>query len=118
METLRKVREFFHDVVVEFRRVAWPTRKEVVGSTSVVIVMVLVLAVFLAMGGSSAATRQAGDPQPTRTVEVRSGQTLWGIASELAEPGQIREMVYTIERLNSLPDATLTEGQVLAVPAE
>jgi preprotein translocase subunit SecE len=49
METLRKVREFFHDVVVEFRRVSWPTRKEVVGSTSVVIVMVLVLAVFLAV---------------------------------------------------------------------
>ncbi|HEX2483062.1 MAG TPA: preprotein translocase subunit SecE [Methylomirabilota bacterium] len=49
METLRKVREFFHDVLVEFRRVSWPTRKEVMGSTSVVIVMVLVLAVFLAV---------------------------------------------------------------------
>jgi preprotein translocase subunit SecE len=49
METLRKVREFFHDVLVEFRRVSWPTRNEVVGSTSVVIVMVLVLAVFLAV---------------------------------------------------------------------
>ncbi len=48
METLRKVREFFHDVLVEFRRVSWPTRKEVMGSTTVVIVMVLVLAVFLA----------------------------------------------------------------------
>jgi preprotein translocase subunit SecE len=49
MEALRKVREFFHDVLVEFRRVSWPTRKEVMGSTSVVIVMVLVLAVFLAV---------------------------------------------------------------------
>jgi preprotein translocase subunit SecE len=49
METLRKAREFFHDVLVEFRRVSWPTRKEVTGSTSVVIVMVLVLAVFLAV---------------------------------------------------------------------
>jgi preprotein translocase subunit SecE len=49
MEALRKVREFFHDVLVEFRRVSWPTRKEVTGSTSVVIVMVLVLAVFLAV---------------------------------------------------------------------
>jgi preprotein translocase subunit SecE len=49
METLRKVREFFHDVLVEFRRVSWPSRKEVMGSTSVVIVMVLVLAVFLAV---------------------------------------------------------------------
>jgi preprotein translocase subunit SecE len=49
MEALRKVREFFHDVLVEFRRVAWPTRKDVMGSTSVVIVMVAVLAVFLAV---------------------------------------------------------------------
>ncbi|MGH7357197.1 MAG: preprotein translocase subunit SecE [Candidatus Rokuibacteriota bacterium] len=49
MEALRKVREFFHDVLVEFKRVSWPTRKEVAGSTSVVIVMVLVLAVFLAV---------------------------------------------------------------------
>ena len=48
MEALRKVRDFFHDVLVEFRRVSWPTRKEVTGSTSVVIVMVIVLAVFLA----------------------------------------------------------------------
>jgi preprotein translocase subunit SecE len=49
MEALRKAREFFHDVLVEFRRVSWPTRKDVMGSTSVVIVMVIVLAVFLAV---------------------------------------------------------------------
>ena len=48
MEFLKKVREFFHDVVVEFRRVSWPSRREVVGSTTVVVVMVFVLAVFLA----------------------------------------------------------------------
>ena len=77
----------------------------------------LVLVAFLAAGGSSVATRQAGDPAPIRTVEVQEGQTLWSIASEIAEPGEIRDMVYTIERLNSLPDATLTEGQVIAVPA-
>ena len=49
MEALRKVRDFFHDVLVEFRRVSWPSRQEVIGSTSVVIVMVLVLAVVLAV---------------------------------------------------------------------
>jgi preprotein translocase subunit SecE len=49
MELVRKVREFFHEVVAEFRRVTWPTRKEVAGSTSVVIVMVVILAVFLAV---------------------------------------------------------------------
>jgi preprotein translocase subunit SecE len=47
MEFLNKVREFFHDVLVEFRKVSWPSRREVMGSTTVVIVVVLVLAVFL-----------------------------------------------------------------------
>jgi preprotein translocase subunit SecE len=42
-----KIRGFFHDVVVEFRKVSWPSRREVMGSTTVVIVVVLVLAVFL-----------------------------------------------------------------------
>ncbi|PYM58832.1 MAG: preprotein translocase subunit SecE [Candidatus Rokuibacteriota bacterium] len=49
MESLKRVREFFHDVLVEFRRVSWPSRREVTGSTAVVIVMVLVLAAFLAV---------------------------------------------------------------------
>jgi preprotein translocase subunit SecE len=48
MEFLQKVRDFFRDVMVEFRRVSWPSRREVAGSTAVVVVMVLVLAVFLA----------------------------------------------------------------------
>jgi preprotein translocase subunit SecE len=49
MELVRKLREFFHDVVIEFRKVSWPSRREVSGSTTVVIVVVLVLAVFLAV---------------------------------------------------------------------
>lgn len=48
MELVRKLREFFHDVLVEFRKVSWPSRREVMGSTTVVIVVVVVLAVFLA----------------------------------------------------------------------
>jgi preprotein translocase subunit SecE len=47
VEFFQKIREFFHDVVVEFRKVSWPSRREVVGSTTVVIVVVLVLAAFL-----------------------------------------------------------------------
>ena len=76
----------------------------------------LVLVAFLASGGASVATRQPGDPAPMRTIEVQRGDSLWAIAAEVAEPGEIRDMVYTIEKLNSLPDATLTEGQLLAVP--
>jgi len=47
MEFLNKIREFFHDVVIEFRKVSWPSRREVTGSTAVVIIVVLALAVFL-----------------------------------------------------------------------
>ncbi len=46
-QALATVREFLHDVVVEFRKVSWPSRREVMGSTTVVIVVVLALAVFL-----------------------------------------------------------------------
>jgi preprotein translocase subunit SecE len=60
MEFLRKVRDFFHDVLVEFRKVTWPSRREVMGSTTVVIIVVLVLAVFLYLvdQGLSAAVYQ------------------------------------------------------------
>jgi preprotein translocase subunit SecE len=47
-KALGSIREFFHEVLVEFRKVSWPGRREVMGSTTVVIVVVLVLAAFLA----------------------------------------------------------------------
>ena len=53
---------------------------------------------------------------PTRTVTVHSGDTLWAIASDLAEPGEVRAMVHQIEELNALPGAGLQAGQRLAVP--
>jgi preprotein translocase subunit SecE len=42
-----KVHAFFREVRVEFGKVSWPNRREVTGSTTVVIVVVLVLALFL-----------------------------------------------------------------------
>ncbi|HJQ36397.1 MAG TPA: preprotein translocase subunit SecE [Thermoanaerobaculia bacterium] len=40
-------REFFRDVNSEMRKVTWPTRNEVVGTTAVVIVSTIVFALFL-----------------------------------------------------------------------
>ena len=51
-----------------------------------------------------------------RIVEVHPGDTLYGIAGDLAKPGHIREMVHRIQELNSLPGGQITEGQKLAVP--
>ena len=49
-------------------------------------------------------------------VEVQPGDTLYGIAGDLAEPGDMRAMVHRIQQLNSLPGGQITEGQKLAVP--
>ncbi len=41
------VREFFRDTRAEMTKVTWPTKNEVVGTTTVVIVATIVFALFL-----------------------------------------------------------------------
>jgi preprotein translocase subunit SecE len=45
----KKISEFFQDVKLELKKVVFPTRKEVIGSTWVVIVSVLIASVFLGL---------------------------------------------------------------------
>ena len=66
--------------------------------------------------GESAATGKANAPMQTRTVEVGEGDNLWQIASTVAEPGEVREMIHQIEELNALSGVGLVEGQEIAVP--
>jgi preprotein translocase subunit SecE len=42
-----RVKEFFREVSAELRKVSYPTRAETIGSTSVVLVFVLAVAIFL-----------------------------------------------------------------------
>ena len=51
-----KVSEFLGDVKSELQKVTWPTRKETYGSTVVVIVLVLMVAVFLWVVDSALST--------------------------------------------------------------
>jgi preprotein translocase subunit SecE len=44
-----KLRDFLTEVTAELKKSAWPTRKELMDSTFVVIVTVLILGVFVAM---------------------------------------------------------------------
>jgi preprotein translocase subunit SecE len=44
---IEKTKEFFRDVKVEMRKVVYPTRDELTGSTWVVIITVVVISVFL-----------------------------------------------------------------------
>ncbi|MEJ5375645.1 MAG: preprotein translocase subunit SecE [bacterium] len=44
-----KVVQFFKEVKAELKRVTWPTRKETLGATSVVLVLVAIMAFFLGL---------------------------------------------------------------------
>jgi hypothetical protein len=78
--------------------------------------LALVLGTMTVFGGWATATLSGGTPAPVRIVEVQPGQTLYDIAGETAPSGHVREMVYRIQELNSLPTAQITEGQKLAIP--
>ncbi len=44
---LGKAKDFLSEVKVEVKKVTWPSRKEAMGGTMVVMVVVLIIAVFL-----------------------------------------------------------------------
>lgn len=80
------------------------------------LLLVLLAGVFL--GAGSVASEEAGTPAPTEIVMVGEGDTLWGIASDIAEDGgDVRSVIVEIERLNALDSEVLTLGQRLRVPA-
>ena len=46
---IEKTKQFFREVKVELKKIAWPPRKETVGSTSVVLIIVIIISVFLGL---------------------------------------------------------------------
>jgi LysM repeat protein len=87
-----------------------------------VVVVVAALLIAFAIGvfvtaAGSVATQSPGTPAPTRIVQVGSGDTLWAIASKLADDGDVRPMMEQIKQLNALESADLQAGQRLVVPA-
>lgn len=44
---IKRIRQFFNDVIAEFKRVQWPTREATIKSTSVVVCVSLAVALYL-----------------------------------------------------------------------
>ena len=42
----RRVRRFFHDIRIELKKVTWPTKRELLVYTGVVIVVILIVGIF------------------------------------------------------------------------
>ena len=82
-----------------------------------VVSLFLAFAVGILIAAGSVATQEPGMPEPTRVMTVGTGDTLWGISTELAGDGDTREMMRRIESLNALESGMLVTGQRLVVPA-
>jgi hypothetical protein len=78
--------------------------------------LLVVLAVGLVVASGSVATDEPGTPEPTRVVMVVAGDTLWEIAADLADDGDVRAMIDRIERLNALDSGMVVAGQELLIP--
>ena len=46
---VQQIRDFYQNIVTELKKCTWPTRAELIESTAVVIVSVLLLGMFVAM---------------------------------------------------------------------
>ena len=78
--------------------------------------LLFVLAAAFVLAGGAVGTDEAGQPASTEIVQVAPGDTLWGIAGELATDGDVRSMISQIERLNALDSVGVQAGQKLRVP--
>ena len=79
-----------------------------------VLALLVVLSAFWVLSGGSSATET---PEPTQVMVVGTGDTLWDIASDHTDDGDVRSMMAHIKDLNDLDSAALQAGQQLRVPA-
>ncbi|HNJ77919.1 MAG TPA: LysM peptidoglycan-binding domain-containing protein [Marmoricola sp.] len=78
----------------------------------------LVTAVMIFVGARAVASFEPSAPLQVRYVEVSAGDTLYSIAGEYAAPGQVQDLVFQIEELNSMPNSDIFPGQRLAIPVQ
>lgn len=70
----------------------------------------------LASGGAVAGIDDGSSPVAFETVVVGAGDSLWGIAEQIAPSEDPRDVILEIMRLNGLSDAVVQPGQRLSLP--
>jgi LysM repeat protein len=79
-----------------------------------VVAVIVAVAIF---GPSNAVATGAVGVDAFDYVTVAAGETLWGIAEELAPSADPRDVISSIVSLNQLQSSTVQPGQRLAIPA-
>ncbi len=87
------------------------------GARTRALVIISTIAVLLVLLLASA-VQATGKSQPTTAIyTVRSGDTLWEIATNRgSDGGDVRGTIDAIRRINDLDGATIHPGQVLDIP--
>lgn len=82
-------------------------------------VLIISMCLIMVFGFFSTNPAFAVNANQTHTVTVKTGDTLWAIASkEVGEDTDIRSAIFAIKSLNHLTDNdVLTAGTVLKIPA-
>jgi hypothetical protein len=79
--------------------------------------VVVLVAVGVLLAGGQALAARPSKAQPVRYHVVMPGETLWGVAGEIAPAADPRDVVAQIIELNSLDGAGVRAGTRLALPS-
>ena len=100
---------------------AAPLRLTIRGRRVLLAVAALPVAAAIALGSSymtsAAASSESADVE-FEYVTVGAGDTLWGIAEEVAGDADVRDVIVEISQLNALENGTVQAGQRLALPLD
>jgi nucleoid-associated protein YgaU len=77
----------------------------------VIVMTVLLSCIFLAATVNGADTNKA-----FTSVTVEKGDTLWDLAKEYSEGGDIRNYIHEIQKVNNLTDGDIFAGDVIKMP--
>lgn len=89
-------------------------RKKVLRNRRIAISFILIIVMILI---TSIATANGETKREPKCITVRSGDTLWSIASVYRKPGQdVRRLIKEIKELNNLPSSIIYAGDNILVP--
>lgn len=86
---------------------------------AVLVLLAMLLVAPMVTWGATAVASSPGEPTEVRVHAVQPGETLWGFAQEVAEPGEdVRQAVARLQDLNEMSSATVRVGELLLLPKD
>ncbi|CAB4783018.1 unannotated protein [freshwater metagenome] len=92
------------------------TRRGRLARTLLVLSLAVVLASVFGLKAGAGTPNEVGTPTAFIQVTVAPGDTLWSLATRLADGGDVRSLVDEIASVNSLASAEVQAGQKLRIP--